>query len=69
VCIQTANTFLATVAHHHFAVEPHTRVNELGLAVAVGGLIEIHEVYVDGVPGQVAVKLEVMVGLRAKPMV
>jgi hypothetical protein len=37
---------------------------EAGLAVAVRGLVEVHEVHVDVGPGQVAVELRVQVAER-----
>jgi hypothetical protein len=44
--------------------QAHAGVQEARLAVAVGGLVEVHEVHVDGVPGQVAVVLGVQVAER-----
>ena len=52
------------VADHDLAVEPHARVEEPGLAVAMGGLVEVHEVHVDLTPWQVAVELRVEVNER-----
>ena len=46
------------------AIEPQARVQEAGLAVAVRGLIEIHEVHVDLGPGKVPIELGVQVQKR-----
>ena len=41
----------------------HPRADEAELAVAVGRLVEVHEVHVDRRPGQVAVELRVQVAI------
>ena len=47
------------MADHDLAVEPQARVEEPGLAVAMRGLVEVHEIHVDLAPRQVAVELGV----------
>ena len=42
----------------------HPRADEAELAVAVGRLVQVHEVHVDRRPGQIAVELRVQVGQR-----
>ena len=49
------------VADDHLAAVAQARLDEAELAVAVGGLVEVHEVHVDLGPGQVAVELRVQV--------
>ena len=49
------------VADDDFAPQPQTGVDEPGLAVAMGCLVQVHEVHVDGAPRQVAVELRVEV--------
>ena len=41
----------------HFAVHPHPAPNEAVLAVAVGGLVEVHEIHVNGGPRNVAIDI------------
>jgi len=52
------------VADDNFAREAHARVDEPGLAVAVGGLVEVHEIHVDRAPREVAIELGVEVEER-----
>ena len=47
-----------------FAIQPKAGVNESGFAVAVGGLVEVHEIHVDLGPRQVAIKLRVQMQER-----
>src|SRR6187431_1765772 len=47
------------VAYHDLAVDPQPCADEPILPVAVGGLVEVHEVHVELSPGQLAVKLGV----------
>ena len=49
------------VSDHDLAAEPHARVDEPGLAVAVRRLVQVHEVHVDRGPGQVPVELRMQV--------
>ena len=49
------------MADDDFAIQAETRVQETGFTVAVGGLVEIHEIHVDLSPRQVAIKLRVQV--------
>ena len=49
------------VADHHFAAETEARVDEPGLAVSVGRLVQVHEIHVNGLPRQVAIELGVEV--------
>ena len=48
---------LLPVANHDFPIQPHSRHHKPKLPVAVSRLVEVHEVHVDGTPGNVAVKL------------
>jgi hypothetical protein len=50
------------VAHDDLPVQPQPAHDEAVLAVAVGGLVQVHEVHVNRGPGQVAVELGVQVG-------
>ncbi len=52
------------VADHDLARQAQARADEAVLPVAVGRLVEVHEVHVDGVPGDVAVELGVEVAER-----
>ena len=52
------------VADHDLALEAHPGRHEPELPVAVGGLVEVHEVHVDRVPGDLAVVLGVEVEER-----
>ncbi len=49
------------VAGDRLAGDPETGLDVAELPVAVGGLVEVHEVHVDGRPGQLAVELGVQV--------
>ena len=49
------------VADHDLAGQAQPRADEPELAVAVGGLVQVHEVHVDRAPRQVAVELRVEV--------
>ena len=53
------------VADHDLAVQAEAAADEPELAVAVGGLVQVHEVHVDRAPRQVAVELRVEVQRRA----
>jgi hypothetical protein len=55
---------IGTVANDDFARQTHAGVDEPGLAVAVGRLVEVHEVHVDRVPRQLGVELRVQVRER-----
>ena len=52
---------IGVVAVDDLAVEAETGADEAELAVAVGGLVQVHEVHVDGGPRNVAVALGVQV--------
>ena len=52
------------MADDDFAVQAHARMQEPRLAVAMRGLVEVHEVHVDRRPGQVAIELRVQVQER-----
>ncbi len=52
------------MADDDLARPPHPRADEAELAVAVGGLVQVHEVHVDRSPGQIAVELRVQMGHR-----
>ena len=54
------------VADHDLAVEPQARHDEPELPVAVGRLVQVHEVHVDLRPGQLAVELRVQVRQRLR---
>ena len=47
------------VADDDLPGQAHARVQEAGLAVPVGGLVQVHEIHVDLAPGQVPVELGV----------
>ena len=53
--------FVCEVAHDHLAALPQPRAGGPELAVAVGGLVQVHEVHVDRAPRQVAIALRVQV--------
>ena len=55
---------IGPVTDNHLAAEPHPRVQEARLAVAMRGLVEVHEIHVDRAPRQVAVELGVEMGKR-----
>jgi hypothetical protein len=63
--VQTPNfsstAFVLPVTHHHFALYSHPGCHETELPAAVGGLVQVHEVHVNGVPGDVPVELGVQV--------
>ena len=52
---------IAPVPHHHLAVEAQAAADEPELAVAVGRLVEVHELHVELGPGDVAVELGMQV--------
>ena len=52
------------VADDHLAAQPQPAADEPELAVAVGRLVQVHEVHVDRRPGDVAVELRVQVRER-----
>ena len=52
------------MADDDFARETHAGVNEARLPVAMRGLVQVHEVHVDRVPGQVAIELGVKMDER-----
>ena len=52
------------VADDHLSPLLHPRADEAELAVAVGGLVQVHEVHVDRRPRQVAIELRVQVQKR-----
>jgi hypothetical protein len=49
--------WVGPMADDHLARKTHAGVNETRFPVAVRGLVEVHEVHVDRVPGQVATEL------------
>ena len=49
---------------HHLALQPQPGGDEPELPVAVGGLVQVHEVHVDVGPGDLAVELRVQVQER-----
>ena len=53
------------MANHDLARDPHARMDEAGLAVAMRGLVEVHEIHVDGVPRQFAIELRVQMNASA----
>lgn len=53
------------MADDDLAAEAHAGVDKPGLAVAVGGLVEVHEVHVDLAQGDRTVELGVQVEGRA----
>ena len=55
---------VAPVADDDLAAQPHPRVHEPGLAVAVRRLVQVHEVHVDAIPRRIAVELRVQVQHR-----
>ena len=56
------------MADHDLALEPQARDDEPELAVAVGRLVQVHEVHVDLRPGQLAVELRVQVRQRLREL-
>ena len=52
------------MADHDGPLQPHPRGDEPELPVAVGGLIEVHEIHVDRGPGDLAIELRVEVQER-----
>ena len=52
------------VSDHDLALEAQARADEAVFAVAVGRLVQVHEVHVDLRPGQLAVELRVQVRER-----
>jgi len=52
---------VAPVPHDHLAIDPQPRGDEPELAVAVGRLVQVHEVHVDVGPRDLAVELRVEV--------
>ena len=55
---------IGDVAEHRLALDAHAGLDERELAVAVGGLVQVHEVHVDGRPRQRLVGLGVQVQQR-----
>ena len=55
---------IGPVADDDLAGEPQARVDEARLAVAVRGLVQVHEVHVDRAPRQVAIELRVQMQER-----
>ncbi len=55
---------IVDVAEDRLAFESHPRLDEAELAVAVGGLVEVHEVHVDRRPGERSIGLGVQVEKR-----
>src|SRR2546429_485885 len=58
---RTPASRLAQVAAARLPSQPHPRLEEAELAVAVRRLMEVHEVHVDLRPGQIALELRVQV--------
>ena len=52
------------IADDHLPVQPHAAHDEPVLAVAVGRLVQVHEIHVDGGPGNVAIVLGVKMEQR-----
>ena len=52
------------MAHHRLARAPKTSKQVGELPIAVGRLVEIHEVHVDRRPGEVSIELRVQVQKR-----
>ena len=52
------------MADDHFAGLPQPRADVAELAIAVRRLVQVHEVHVDRVPGQIAIELRVQMGQR-----
>ena len=50
------------VAGDDFAVEAHAGHDESEFAVAVGALVQVHEIHIDRAPGDIAVELGMQVG-------
>ena len=55
---------LLPMADDHFARLPQPRADVAELAVAVRRLVQVHEVHVDRVPGQIAIELRMQMGQR-----
>ena len=55
---------ICPVAHDHLALDAHAGYDMAVLPVAVGGLIFIHEIHVDGVIGDLFIKLGVQMAER-----
>ena len=51
-------------AHHNLARDAHAGANETVLAIAMGGLVQVHEIHVDFIPRNIAVVLRVQVQQR-----
>ena len=61
--IQPGQGFLVLpVADDDFAAQTHARADEAELPPAVRGLVQIHKVHIDGIPGNVPVELGVELG-------
>ena len=58
------NLGIRPVAHHDLAIQAQAGVQEPGLAIAVGGLVEVHEIHVDLAPRQIAIELRMQMAER-----
>jgi hypothetical protein len=45
------------MTHNHFTIEAHAAANEPELAIAVCGLVKIHEIHVNAGPGDFTIEL------------
>ena len=56
--------FIIPKTDHDLRRSPHTSTEEPELSIAMGGLVQVHEIHVDGRPGEILVKLGVEVQKR-----
>ena len=52
---------VSMMSDHHLALESHAGMDESRFPIAMGRLVEVHEVHVDAAPGQVPTELRVQV--------
>jgi len=43
------------MANHYFPLQPHAAYDKAELTIAMGRLIEVHEIHIDLVPGNITV--------------
>src|SRR5690554_2137355 len=53
------NRGILPMTDNHFATKSHARHYETELAIAMGALVQVHKVHVDGLPWNFAIKLRV----------
>ena len=51
--------FVFPVTYHYFAADAHTGTDMSEFAVTMGGLIQIHEVHIHGIPRNFLIELSV----------